>query len=89
VPSADALLLLGTGLPTLPSLSEAACARRGPPALSSNLALAWRACEALQGRGLAPSGAALEALIHCPAGTGWRARLQTCCQAAPPAAEAN
>lgn len=83
VPSADAVLLLGTGLPTLPALSEAASAPHGPPLpLSSNLALAWRACEALQGRGLAPSGAALQALIQCPASCGWRGRLQACLQAA-------
>jgi len=80
-PSAEAVLLLGTGLPTLPSLDEAASARHGPPLLSSNLALAWRASEALRRPGLAPSGAALEALMHCPAGTGWRARLQAQLQA--------
>jgi maleate cis-trans isomerase len=77
----DAVLLLGTGLPTLPALDAAAGARQGLPLLSSNLALAWRAWEALQGRGLTPSGATLEALIRCPAGAGWRARLQACLQA--------
>lgn len=41
----DAVLLLGTGLPSLAPLLQAHQARRGAPVLSSMLCLAWKAVE--------------------------------------------
>jgi maleate cis-trans isomerase len=43
----DAIVLLGTGVPTLGPIRDAA---DGPPVLSSMLALAWRTIAALDGR---------------------------------------
>ena len=59
----DAIILAGTGLPTL----SAVAAHRGPPALSSNLCLAWSMEAALGGRAtlsewLAPEAAWREVL---------------------------
>lgn len=45
----DAIILLGTGLPTLGLILETAIGD-GPPVLSSMLALAWRTIVALDGR---------------------------------------
>jgi maleate isomerase len=67
----DAVLLLGTGMPTLPTLARHPRLGRAP-VLSSTLALAWHALECLQGRGQAPSAAALLELLESPA---WRRRL--------------
>jgi maleate isomerase len=67
----DALLLLGTGMPTLPTLARHPRLGRAP-VLSSTLALAWHALECLQGRGLSPSADALLELLDAPA---WRHRL--------------
>ena len=69
-----AVLMLGTGMPTLPALAGIDPAAVSVPVLSSNLALAWLALEALQGRADAPSASHLHALL---ADEGWRARLRT------------
>lgn len=45
----DAIVLLGTGMPTLGPIKSAA-GTEGPPVLSSMLALAWRTIAALDGR---------------------------------------
>ena len=65
----DAIVMLGTGMPTLRPIAES-IGRTGPPAMSCNLCLAWRAVEALDGR--APGRAALEPWLS---GEGWIARL--------------
>ncbi len=67
----DAVLLLGTGMPTLPAIARRAGSGRAP-VLSSTLALVWHVLECLQGRGAAPSAAALLELVGAPA---WRERL--------------
>jgi len=67
--SLDAILLLGTGMPSLAPIARAAGAG-GPPVLSSNLALAWRAIVALGGG--EPDRASLEPWITAEC---WRARL--------------
>jgi maleate cis-trans isomerase len=72
--AAQAVLMLGTGMPTLPALAGIDPAAVSVPVLSSNLALAWLALEALQGRADAPSASHLHALL---ADEGWRARLRT------------
>ncbi len=65
----DALVLLGTGMPTLLPIAGAIGAG-GAPVMSSNLCLAWRVIEALDGQ--APRAATLEAWL---AGEGWVPRL--------------
>jgi maleate cis-trans isomerase len=65
----DAIVMLGTGMPTLRPIAEA-IGWSGPPAISCNLCLAWRAVEALDGH--APSRAALEPWLS---GEGWVSRL--------------
>ncbi len=66
----DAVVLLGTGLPTLrailakPRIGQA-------PVISCTHALAWRCCHALQGT--APSAASL---LEWIAGNGWRERYR-------------
>jgi len=45
----DAIVLLGTGVPTLGPIRQTATGN-GPPVLSSMLALAWRTIAALDGR---------------------------------------
>ena len=74
-PAADAVVLLGTGLPTLPALARPAPAEGanpGRPLLCANLALAWQAMEHLAGRLQAPSAQTLRALLT---DAGWRLRL--------------
>ncbi len=68
----DAVVLLGTGMPTLGSIAQYP-AHGGVPVISSMLALAWRVAEAVL-RPAAPSAATLRA---CIAGEGWKARLGT------------
>jgi maleate cis-trans isomerase len=70
----DAVLMLGTGMPTLPALAAIDPAAIKVPVLSSNVALVWQALEALQGRWQAPSAATLVALLG---DVGWRARLRS------------
>lgn len=74
VPEPQAVLMLGTGMPTLPALAAIDPAMSAVPVLSSNLALAWLALEAVQGRAQAPSARHLIALM---ADQAWRARLRT------------
>jgi maleate isomerase len=72
-PEVDAVLLLGTGLPTLPALAEQPHTPAGKPVLSCNLVLLWHALELLERPEEAPRADALLRLLHEPA---WRARLQ-------------
>lgn len=53
----DAVLISGTGLPSLAAI-PALNAAGGPPVLSSNLCLSWAVDEILQGRGNAPASPA-------------------------------
>lgn len=64
-PGYDAILLMGTGAPTLPVIAAAT----GAPVLSSNLCTGWRLTQILRGKG-APS---LADFIAPDA--AWRARL--------------
>ena len=68
----DAVVLLGTGMPTLGCIARHP-AHGGVPVISSMLALGWRVAEALL-RPEAPSPAVLRGLI---AGAGWKERLGT------------
>jgi maleate isomerase len=65
----DAIVMLGTGMPTLRPIAEAV-GWNGPPAMSCNLCLAWRAVEVLDGQ--TPSRATLEPWLS---GEGWVAHL--------------
>jgi len=65
----DAIVMLGTGMPTLRPIAEA-IGWNGPLAMSCNLCLAWRAVEVLDGQ--APSRATLEPWLS---GEGWVAHL--------------
>ncbi|RMF39563.1 MAG: hypothetical protein D6754_05150 [Alphaproteobacteria bacterium] len=65
----DAVVMLGTGLPSLPAILSAS---GGPvPVLSSNLCLMWRSLLAVDGG--APDR---DSLAPWLAGTGWGARLK-------------
>ena len=68
----DAVLLLGTGLPTLPALAQRPRSAGGQPVLSCNLVLMWHALELMQGHGAAPRGQILLQLLE--RGT-WRQAL--------------
>lgn len=68
---ADAVILLGTGMPTLTTLASQPRVA-GAAVLSSTLALAWHALECLQGRQHAPSPATLQDMLSARA---WRHRL--------------
>ena len=65
----DAIVLLGTGMPTLGAI-RAAAGLEGPPVLSSMLALAWRTIGVLDGR--APER---EDLLDWIAGRPWGERF--------------
>ena len=67
--SAEAIVILGTGYPSLETIAWAATLG-GPPVLSSNLALAWRTVAALDGR--APAADDLRDWIGA---RHWRATL--------------
>lgn len=67
---ADAVVLLGTGLPTLRAIL-ATPRVHGAPLLSCTLALAWRCAQAVQG--LTPAAASLLEWID---GDGWRERYR-------------
>ncbi len=69
----DAVLLLGTGMPTLPALARHPQDAAGRPILSCNLALLWHALEAMHGHHRAPRRAALLGLLN---DRQWRARLR-------------
>lgn len=66
----DAIVMLGTGMPTLEPIARAA-KRSGPPVLSCMLALAWATLEAADGGSADPLGR-LKGFI---AGDGWAERL--------------
>lgn len=53
-PDIDAVLLLGTGTPTLPALAKHPRSSGGQPVLSCNQALLWHALELMRGHGAAP-----------------------------------
>ncbi len=67
----DAVLLLGTGTPTLPALARRPYNAAGRPVLSCNLALLWHAMECLHGHARAPRQAALLGLLT---DRQWRSR---------------
>ena len=66
-----AVILLGTGMPTLTTLASQPRVA-GAAVLSSTLALAWHALECLQGRQHAPSPATLHDMLSART---WRHRL--------------
>jgi len=65
----DAIVMLGTGMPTLRPIA-ATIGWRGAPVMSCNLCLAWRAVEALDRR--MPGAATLQPWLR---GEGWVERL--------------
>ncbi len=65
----EAIVMLGTGMPTLAPIAEAA-AWDGPPVMSCMLCLAWRTVLAIEGR--APSAESVMSWIN---GFGWSDRL--------------
>ncbi len=66
----DAVVMLGTGMPTLRPLAEA-ITWGGPPTMSCNLCLAWRAVQALNHQALSASS-----LVDWLDGDGWIERLR-------------
>ena len=66
----DAIVMLGTGMPTLRPIA-ATIGWRGAPAMSSNLCLAWRVVEALDRH--SPDASTLGSWLH---GEGWAERLE-------------
>ena len=66
----DAVLISGTGLPSLAALPRLNAAG-GPPVISSNLAVAWALDEILAGRGSAPASIASWLAADAP----WISRL--------------
>jgi maleate cis-trans isomerase len=70
-PTLDAIVLLGTGMPTLAPIADVAGAG-GPPVISCMLCLAWRTKLAVDGD--APNA---ENLAPWLAGYGWADRLRT------------
>ena len=66
----DAIVMLGTGMPTLAPIAET-IGWSGAPAMSCNLCLAWRVVEELDGQ--MPSAATLEPWLR---GEGWVGRLK-------------
>lgn len=67
----DAIIMLGTGMPTLSPIANAA-RWDGPPVMSCMLCLAWRTIEAVTGDHLKK-----ETLLHWIEGETWAARLRT------------
>ena len=66
----DAIVMLGTGMPTLAPIAET-IGWPGPPVMSCNLCLAWRVVEALDDR--PPDAATLEPWLR---GTDWVDQLK-------------
>src|SRR5215510_12939205 len=66
----DAIVMLGTGMPTLGPIASA-IGWAGPPVMSCNLCLAWRAVEALDRQ--PPRASTLQAWLR---GDGWVDRLR-------------
>lgn len=69
----DAVLLLGTGTPTLPTLARQVQTRRGQPIISCNLALLWHALECMHGHARSPRAGALLGLMQ---ERSWRIALR-------------
>jgi maleate isomerase len=69
-PALDAIVLLGTGMPTLAPIADVA-GKAGPPVISCMLCLAWRTKLAVDGE--APSAGNLAPWL---AGDGWADRLR-------------
>jgi maleate isomerase len=67
----DAIVMLGTGMPTLRPIAEA-MGWDGAPTMSCNLCLAWRVVEALERR--SPDVSTLASWLK---GEGWADRLRT------------
>ncbi|UPT93207.1 hypothetical protein J4G48_0027845 [Bradyrhizobium barranii subsp. apii] len=67
--SADAIVLTGTGAPTLRAIPDIMCAT-GKPVLSSNLCLGWAVLRAIGHRAALPVGGDQSVLID-----GWPARV--------------
>lgn len=65
----DAVVMLGTGMPTLQPIADAA-GDNGPPVLSCMLCLAWRCVQAIEGR--VPS---VDSIVAWSRGENWAARL--------------
>jgi maleate isomerase len=70
--TADAVLLLGTGTPTLGAIAQPPGNARAVPVVSCNLALLWHALELMRGHAAAPRAHTLRALLAEPR---WRRRL--------------
>jgi maleate isomerase len=66
----DAIIMLGTGMPTLRPIAET-IGWRGAPTMSSNFCLAWRVVEALERR--LPDASTLLPWLN---GEGWAERLK-------------
>lgn len=66
----DAIVMLGTGMPTLRAIAETT-GWSGAPTMSSNLCLAWRAVEAIERR--SPDASTLASWLN---GEGWAERLK-------------
>ena len=66
----DAIVMLGTGMPTLAPIASA-IGWAGPPVMSCNLCLAWRAVEAIDGQ--APRASTLQSWLR---GEGWVDQLK-------------
>ena len=75
----DAVVLLGTGMPSLKTILETP-RMDGAPVFSCTLALAWRCVRAAQGADCSPSS-----LLDWIAGTDWKARFEERWFAPPPA----
>jgi maleate cis-trans isomerase len=65
----DAIVMLGTGMPTLAPIAEAA-GWDGPPVMSCMLCLAWRTVLAIEGRAVSA-----ESAMSWINGSGWSGRL--------------
>ena len=77
----DAIVMLGTGMPTLAPIASA-IGWAGAPVMSCNLCLAWRAVEALDRR--EPRASTLQSWLS---GEGWVERLKVQLPGLPPRAQ--
>ncbi|HMA07414.1 MAG TPA: aspartate/glutamate racemase family protein [Ramlibacter sp.] len=73
--SADAIVLLGTGMPSLKSILQVPI-MEGAPVMSCTLALAWRCVRALEG-----ATCSAESLLEWIAAKHWKTRWQERCAA--------
>ena len=71
--SLDAIVMLGTGMPTLKSILQTP-SLDGAPVLSCTLALAWRCVHAVDG-----AACSADSLLEWIAATDWKARWQERC----------